>query len=320
MKVLIGPNMMGLERGIPRLKQDFPTVTFEHCPDQRALAGAIADAEIYMGHLNRDIFLAAQKLAWVQSPSTGVNMYLAIPELKRGDCILTGARGTHAACVAESTMGMILALTRGIRESIQLQPQHKWAMRDLRQRLIELTDLTMGIIALGSIGCALAKRAHAFDMRVIVTDLYPGEKPDYVHELWGMDRLNDLLAQSDIVVVAAPWTAEAQGMIGAEQIGRMKPTAILVGISRGGIIDQVALAQALREKRIAAAALDVFEPEPLPADNELWDIENLLIVSHIAGGTQYEARYLLDIFRENLGKFLRRDFPLRNQVDKEKGY
>jgi phosphoglycerate dehydrogenase-like enzyme len=135
-----------------------------------------------------------------------------------------------------------------------------------------------------------------------------------------MDRLNDLLAQSDIVVVAAPWTAEAQGMIGAEQIGRMKPTAILVGISRGGIIDQVALAQALREKRIAAAALDVFEPEPLPADNELWDIENLLIVSHIAGGTQYEARYLLDIFRENLGKFLRRDFPLRNQVDKEKGY
>jgi len=320
MKVLFGPNMMGLEKGIPALKQANPTIEFVHCPDQKALAAAIADAEIYMGHINREVFLAAQQLKWIQSPSTGINYYLNIPELKDGPCILTGARGTHAACVAESALAMILAFTRGIRESIQLQPQHKWAMREVRSKLLELSRLTMGIIAFGSIGRALAKRAKAFDMRVIVTDAFPPAKPEFVDEMWSMDRLDDLLRQSDIVVVAAPWSPEAQGLIGAAQIALMKPTAMLVGISRGGIIDQGALAQALREKKIACAALDVFEPEPLPADNELWDIENLLVASHIAGGTQYEAEYLLEIFNENLGKYLRGEFPLRNQADKQKGY
>jgi len=320
MKVLFGPNMMGLERGIPALKQTFPAVEFVHCPDQKALAAAIADAEIYMGHLNREVFLAAKQLKWVQSPSTGINYYLNIPEFKDGPCILTGARGTHAACVAESALAMILSFTRGIRESIQLQPQHKWAMREVRSRLIELSRLTMGIIAFGSIGRALAKRAKAFDMRVVVADAYPPAKPEFVDEMWSMDRLGDLLRQSDFVVVAAPWSPEAQGMIGAGQIALMKPTAMLVGISRGGIIEQKALAQALREKKIACAALDVMEPEPLPADSELWDIENLLVASHIAGGTQYEAEYLLEIFHENLGKYLRGEFPLRNQADKQKGY
>ncbi len=320
MKVLFGPNMMGLEKGIPALQQAFPAITFVHCPDQKALPTEIADAEVYMGHLNRDSFLAARKLKWIQSPSTGVNYYLAIPELRDGDVILTGARGTHAACVAESAMGMILAFTRGIRESIQLQPQHKWAMRDIRSRLLELTGLTMGIIAFGSIGQALAKRAKAFEMRVIVVDKFPPAGTDYVDEMWGLDRLDDLLAESDIVVVAAPWTPEAQGMIGAAQIARMKPSAMLVGISRGGIIDQEALAKALRARQIACAALDVFQPEPLPADNELWDIENLLITPHIAGGTQYEGKYLLEIFSENLGKYLRGEFPLRNQVNKQLGY
>lgn len=320
MKVLFGPNMMGLEKGIPALKQAYPTIEFAHCPDQKALAAEIADAEIYMGHINREVFLAARQLKWIQSPSTGINYYLNIPELKDGPCILTGARGAHAACVAESALAMILAFTRGIRESIQLQPQHKWAMREVRSRLIELSRLTMGIIAFGSIGRALAKRAKAFDMHVIVADAFPPARPEFVDEMWGIDRLDDLLRQSDIVVVAAPWSPEAQGMIGAAQIALMKPTAMLVGISRGGIIDQVALAQALREKKIACAALDVFEPEPLPADNELWDIENLLVASHIAGGTQYEAEHLLEIFNENLGKYLRGDLPLRNQADKQKGY
>lgn len=320
MKVLFGPNMMGLEKGIPALKQAYPDIEFVHCADQKALPAAIADAEVYMGHLNRDVFLAAKQLKWVQSPSTGINYYLNIPELKEGPCILTGARGTHAACVAESALAMILAFTRGIRESIQLQPQHKWAMRDVRSRLIELSRLTMGIIAFGSIGRALAKRAKAFDMQVIVVDAFPPAKPEFVDEMWGMERLDDMLRQSDFVVVAAPWSPEAQGMIGAAQIALMKPTAMLVGISRGGIIDQKALAQALRAQQIACAALDVFDQEPLPADSELWDIENLLITSHIAGGTQYEREHLLEIFTENLGKYLRGEFPLRNQADKEKGY
>ncbi len=139
-------------------------------------------------------------------------------------------------------------------------------------------------------------------------------------EVWGMTSLDELLAQSDYVVVTVPYTEQIHGMIGAAQLAKMKPSALLVGISRGGIIDQAALAEALRNGVIAGAALDVFEPEPLPADNELWDVPNLLITPHIAGGTQYEGEHIIRIFRENLNRFLKGEGPLINQVDKILGY
>ena len=320
MKVLVGRNSMGLESYLPELRKDYPQIEFVHCVDRTALPDAIADADIHLGWLNRDIFLAAKKLKWIQSPSTGIDYYLAIPELVESDVLLTSARGTHGACLAESTLAMIFAFTRGIRDSVLNQQHHSWAIRSIRSKLVELTGSTMGIIGFGMIGRSLAKRAQAFDMRIIAVDIYPTDKPDYVSELWGTDRLDDLLRNSDYVVVTVPRTPQTRGMIGAEQLALMKPTAMLVGISRGGIIDQGALAQALREKRLAAAALDVFEAEPLPADSELWDIENLLITPHIAGGTQLEAQSIVRIFRENLSCFLQGDLPLRNQIDKRRGF
>lgn len=320
MKVLVGPNPMGLEGALPKFRQDYPQAEFVHCGDQKALAAALADADVYMGWINRDLFLAARNLKWIQSPSTGVNYYVAIPELVAGDVLLTSARGTHGACLAESVLGMILTFTRGIRDAILRQQQRAWAVREIRPRLVELTGSTVGIVGLGTIGRSLAKRLQAFDVRTIAVDLYPGERGDAVSELWGLDRLDDLLRQSDYVVVTVPYTPQTHGMIGAAQIALMKPTAMLIGISRGGIIDQDALAQALREKRLAAAALDVCEPEPLPADSELWGLDNLLITPHVAGGTQFEAQHILDIFYDNMGRFLRGERPLRNQVDKQRGF
>jgi D-2-hydroxyacid dehydrogenase (NADP+) len=319
-KVLIGPNGMKLEAAIPDLSTAYPQLEFAHCPDQAALPTAIVDADIYMGWVNRDIFLAGRKLKWIQSPSSGIDHYLVIPELVTSKILLTSARGTHGACLAESVLGMILAFTRGIRDSVLRQREHQWAIRELRPKLVELTNSTMGIIGFGVVGRALAKRAQAFDMRIIAVDLYPGAKPDYVSALWSLDRLDDLLCQSDYVVVTVPRTAQTRNMLGAQQLALMKPTAMLVGISRGGIIDQVALAQALREKRLAAAACDVFEPEPLPPDSELWNLDNLLITPHMAGGTQFEGQHVLEIFTENLGRFLRGDLPLRNQIDKQQGF
>lgn len=320
MKVLVGPNPMGLEHALPELERDYPQLEFVHCAEAEALADGIADADIYLGWLKRDTFLAARNLKWIQSPSTGINHYLAIPELVESEVLLTNARGTHGACLAESALGMIFAFTRGIRDSIFYQQQRVWAGRELRDKLVGLTGSVMGIIGFGTVGRALARRAQAFDVRIIALDLYPAHKPEWVSELWGVDRLDDLLRESDYVVVTVPYTPQTHGMIGAEQLVLMKPSAILVGISRGGIIDQEALAQALREKRLAAAALDVTSPEPLPADSELWGLENLLIMPHVAGGTQFEAQHILDIFRENLGRFLRGDLPLRNQIDKQRGF
>lgn len=320
MKVLIGANPMGLEKGIPELQARFPEIEFAVCPTREDTINHIGDADVYMGWLNREAFVAAKKLKWIQSPSSGVNYYLEIPEFLDSDVLLTSASGTHGACVAESAMAMILSFTRGIRPSILRQEEREWAGAEIRRTMSELTETTMGIIGLGAIGRALAKRAKAFDMRVIAVDLFPNNKPDYADELWGLERLNDLMAESDYVVIMVPYTDETANMIGAEQLNHMKPTAMLVAMSRGGILDQDALVTALKEKKLAGAALDVFKPEPLGPDHELWGMENVLVTPHIAGGTQYEGRYILRIFAENLERLLKGQLPLQNQVDKTRGF
>ena len=317
MKVIMGANF---KDAIPYLKEKYPEVEFIYPANREDMANLIADVDVCLGALNHDLFLAARKLKWIQSTSSGVNHYLDIPGLKESDVLLTSASGTHGPCLAESVLGMILAFTRGIRTSILRQQEKVWCVRETRSKMVELTNSTMGIIGFGRVGRALAKRAQAFDMRIIAVDLHPVDKPEYVSELWDMERLSDLLRESDYAVVTVPYTPQTDGMIGAEQIALMKPSAMLVGISRGRIIDQKALAQALREKRLAAAALDVCYPEPLPADSELWELDNLLLTPHTAGGTQYESQYILEIFSENLGRFLKGDLPLRNQADKQRGF
>ncbi len=321
MKVLVGQNPMGLEKGIPALQSAYPDITFIHCPDRgEQLAKELADADIYMGWLNRDLFLAAPNLKWIQSPSSGVNYYLDIPELVEGDVLLTSASGTHAAGVADSTMAMILAITRGIFPSVRDQANKVWNPGPIRATLMELTGSTVGIVGLGAIGRAFAQRVKAFDTRVIAVDLNPFAMSPHVDRVQGLDKLDDLLAESDFVVILVPFTAQTEKMIGAAQLAKMKPSALLVPMSRGGIVDQDALIAALKNKQIAGAALDVFSPEPLPVDSELWTLPNVLIAPHIAGGTQLEGKYILEIFSENLGRILRNESPLRNLVNKQAGF
>ncbi len=320
MKVLIGPNMMGLERYLDDLRDEFPEIEFAYWSERETLEEAIVDADIYLGWINSEIFSAARELKWIQSPSSGANYYVAIPEIVESDVLITSAVGTHSACLAESVFAMYLAFTRGIRQFVIRQQKHEWSLREMRGQLCEITRCTMGLIGFGTVGRATAVRAAAFGMRVLAVDAYPGVKPDHVEALWGLEGLDDLLAQSDVVVVTVPYTPDTDHMIGEEQIAKMKQGSYLIGISRGKIIDEDALVAALRSGHLAGAALDVFAEEPLPPDSELWDVENLLITPHAAGGTQYEAEYVMDIFRENLTKFLNDDLPLRNQVDKQLGW
>jgi len=319
-RILIGPNSSGLEQVSTDLADVHPQVQFAFCSDRKDLRREIADAEVYFGWLSRDEFLAARKLKWIQSPSSGVDHFLAIPELREGEVILTSAVGSHSVCLAEHALAMVLAFTRGIKAGVVHQQRRHWAIGELRPTIVELTGSTLGIIGFGSVGRALAKRAQAFDMRIIAVDMFPEGKPDYVERVDGREGLEALLRESDYIVVTVPYTPETRGMLGAERLALLKPLAVLVCISRGGIIDEVALAQALRERRLAAAALDVFETEPLPADSPLWDLDNLLITPHVAGASQFAGRYIREIFAENLGRFLRGEFPLRNQVDKARGF
>lgn len=320
MRVLIGPNNFGLEDVIPGLTERYPDVDFAYCDDRARLNDEIADAEVYFGWLGRDTFQAAEKLRWVQSPSTGVDAFLRIPELREGDVILTSARGTHGACLAESVFGMLLAFTRGVRDFILHQQAHRWSNRDLRSCLVELRGGTLGIVGFGTVGRAVAERAQAFGMRILAVDVTPEGRPPYVERLDDVEHLDEMLRESDYVVVTVPYTAKNHGLIGAHELGQMKSSAILVGISRGSVIDEGALVDALEQGTIAAAALDVFSQEPLPEDSPLWDIPNLLITPHAAGGSQYEADAIREIFTENFLRYMREDFPLRNQINKELGF
>jgi len=320
MRILIGPNSHELERIMPAIESRHPEVDIVHCDDESRLMDELATAEVYMGWLSREAFLGAKNLKWLQSPSTGVDGFLRIPELRDGDVILTSARGTHAACLAEHALGMIFAFTRGIRASMMDQQDHTWGSRKLRNSLVELTGSTVGIVGFGTVGRALAERVHVFGTRILAVDVVPDNRPDYVETLEGVGGLPDLLAASDYVVVTVPRVASTRHMISTEQIGQMKPSAMLIGISRGGVIDEDALVAALEEDRLAAAALDVFETEPLPADSPLWDVENLLITPHDAGGTQFEADHILEIFTENVDRYVEKRFPLRNQIDKQQGF
>ncbi|MCY4540746.1 MAG: D-2-hydroxyacid dehydrogenase [Chloroflexi bacterium] len=320
MKVLFGPTIMSLEYSLGDLREQFPDVEFEYCPAVDDLNRAVRDAEVFVGSMTEDLFKDAKRLKWIQSSSSGVDKYLSIPDLAAGDVLLTSASGTHGPGLAESTLGTMLAFNRGLLTSVYRQQARKWSASELRPVLIELTGMTLGILGFGAFGQHLAERAQAFGMNILAIDIRSRVKPDYVSQLWGPDRLDDLLSESDYVVVALPLTPETENLITADKIALMKPSAILLAMSRGGIVDQDAVARALREKRLRAAALEVMRPEPLPADSYLWDVENLLITSHIAGGTQYERQYVIEIFSDNLARLLAGNLPLRNQVDKGAGF
>jgi D-2-hydroxyacid dehydrogenase (NADP+) len=320
MNIVVGPNQLGLEQVVPHLAEDFPQVNVQLCSEPAEYGRILEEADILWGWCNREEFLRARKLRWIQAPSTGVNGFMAIPEFVSSEVLLTNARGTHGPSLADQAMGMILWHTRKLGVSMERQREHRWASAELRNHLLELTGSTLGIIGFGVIGRALAKRAAAFDMRIVAVDVIPQDKPPYVTRLDALDGLPTLLTEADYVVVTVPYTPSTVKLIGADEINQMKDGAFLAGISRGGIIDETALAQALRNGKLAGAALDVCEQEPLPTSSELWDLPNLLLTPHTAGGTQFELKRLYDIMHTNMERFLRGEFPLLNQIDKQRGF
>jgi phosphoglycerate dehydrogenase-like enzyme len=319
MKVLVGPNPHGLEEVLDDLGRQYADITFAHCAENAGLISAIEDATVYMGWITREQFLAADKIEWIQSPSSGVDKFLAVPELKSGNVLLTSAVGTHAHVLADHAMGMILSFTRGLKKLASKQKSKEWYPQ-IRAKSRELRGLTISVVGFGNSGQQVAHRAAAFGMRILAVDVADKIRPDYVERIGGPKDLDDTIAQSDVVVVTSPYTEKNRGLIGEMQFSVMKEDALLIGISRGGVIDENALLKALQAHRIEGAALDVFDDEPLPADHPLWDQENLIITPHSAGGTQYEVEGINGIFKENLTKFLADDLPLRNQVDKERGW
>ena len=303
---------------LAELKTTFPQVQFVATSEPDEILREISDAEVVFGGITREAFLAAKRLKWIQNSGAGVDRLAPIAELAESDVIVTNTRGAHAATIAEHTFGLLISLTRNLPQSFQAQRDHNWHVR-FDQPMVGLTGLTLGMVGLGNIGRAIAKRGHAFDMDVIAIDAHEVAKPDYVTELRLSDGLDDLLRQSDVVAVTTPRTPQTKGMLGEQQLGLMKPSSYLLVVSRGGIVDEDALARMLSEGRLAGAGLDVTATEPLPEDSPLWDTPNLIITPHCSGGSAFTSANVMAIFQENLRRYLAGE-PLTNLVDLKLGY
>ncbi|HZU06796.1 MAG TPA: D-2-hydroxyacid dehydrogenase [Chloroflexota bacterium] len=255
------------------------------------------------------------RLRWVHTMGAGVDGDLA-PELVERDVILTRTRGLHDKPVSEWVMMLLLAVSKRLPELVLAQQARRWQPLDVP---VTLAGRTVGIVGYGEIGRAIAARARGFGLRLIATRRRPQPAPE-LDALYPAEALPELLAQSDYVVICTPLTRETRGLIGERELRAMRPTAWLINVARGEIVQEDALLRALREGWIAGAALDVFSQEPLPPESPLWTAPNLLITPHNAGvrHPQFAAETLAQ-FIDNLGRYVRGE-PLQNVVDKQAGY
>lgn len=304
---------------VDELRERFPNVTFEMAIEIEDQKQAIKDADVYYGWPTRDVFLQASKLNWIQCPGTGIDDLTNISELVDSDVVVTNCRGPHAPPMADHVMGMIINLAHLWKDLFEDQRTHRWEMRKYQNRQVELSGSTLGILSLGDIGTQIAKRARGFGMKVYAVDKYPESTRKDVDGVWGLDKLDDLIAMSDWFVVAAPYTKDTKNMIDRRRMALMKNGSYLIVISRGGIIDEKALLDELKSGRLAGAGLDVFEEEPLSTNSPFWDMENVVITPHASALTPNMNEKRKGIFVENLKRFLSNK-PFLYVCDKRSGF
>jgi len=279
-----------------------------------------ADAEILLlgavpASVLDHILGRSPKLRWIHSASAGVDRIATAAVRERG-LTVTNARGVFSRPIAEYVVMMSLAIARRLPQLLELQRERTW--QPLRGR--ELSELTVGIVGYGSIGEEVARLLAPFGCRMLATRRHPERgSADGAVELFGLDQLDELLAASDIVVVAAPLTEETAGLIGADQLTRMREDAWLINIARGRLIDELALRRALDAGWIGGAVLDVFSEEPLSPDSPLYGTPNLVITPHTSWASDRVIERTVDLFVENLRLYAAGE-TLRNLVDLDAGY
>ncbi|HBI45331.1 MAG TPA: D-2-hydroxyacid dehydrogenase [Planctomycetales bacterium] len=303
--------------------------------DAEALAH-MPDADALFGKITPPLLAAAHRLRWVQTPTASLEHYL-FPELTAHPCVLTNMRGLFSDVIADQVFGYILCFARNLHRYILQQADGRWApiggekdrvsfatgpgvVNAIDRAHIHLADCTLGVVGLGSIGAEVARRALAFGMRVLAVDPVQPEAPAGVESLWRPERLPELLGESDFVVIAAPHTPETEKLFRRPQFRQMKPTAYVINVGRGAIVDLGDLTEALKAGGLAGAALDVFETEPLPADHPLWRMgDRVILTPHVAGYSPRIAERHFALLLDNIGRFMRGE-PLRNVVDKARWF
>jgi phosphoglycerate dehydrogenase-like enzyme len=280
---------------------------------------ALSDADAAFGTLTPDLLAAAGRLRWLQAPGASPPPGFFFPELVNHPVVVTNMRGVYRANLANHVMAFVLAFARGLPWFWARQARAEWSRSAGQAGIVDLGASTALIVGVGQVGAEVARRCQAFGMRVTGVDARPAEVPVVVDELDTPDGLERLLPGADFVVLTVPHTPDTEGMIGTGRFELMKPSAVLVNVGRGATVRLDDLVDALDSGRIAGAALDVFETEPLPPFHPLWSRSNVIITPHVAGFGQDTDSERRDLLVDNCGRFVE-GRPLRYVVDKAKWF
>ena len=285
--------------------------------DRGELASRVVDADGLIGTCDAKAVKAGRKLKWVQVGSAGVS-FCMYPELVNSEISLTNAKIIQGPEIADHAIALLLFLTRNLEHAVEAKATEEW-LRDPYDDSLELRGKTALVIGVGGIGTQVAERASAFGMRVLGID--PKDIP-YINSLEKVgkpDQLHEFLPMADVILMCAPITPDSEKMLGEKEFNLLKKGSFLVNVSRGKTVDTEALVAALKSGQLAGAGLDVTEPEPLPKGHPLWKLENVIITPHIATRSDNLQQRRLKLYEENLKRFAL-GLPLRNVVDKRKGY
>lgn len=302
---------------LANMRETFPSATFSSIIEE---PDSIKDADGYIGRIMPDTYYAASdKLKWVHGTGAGVETILAIPELVASDVVVTNTRGAHAPFVAEHTFALLLAANRHLDIFAVDKTTKTYRNYGGGMSFASLYGKKMLIVGMGNIGRAIAQRAIAFDMQVVGVDLFAPETSEDDLQVLPLDHLDHELPQADVVVVAVPYTPDTHDLLNADRINALKPGAVVIGISRGNIINEEALAARLTDGSLFGAGLDVYSKEPLPEDSVLWDTPNLIMSPHCAPASPLTRDREFEITYDNIERFIEGQ-PLRNVCDKVAGF
>jgi phosphoglycerate dehydrogenase-like enzyme len=307
---------------VERLRERFPQETFTHAVTDAEALSALASADVALAsRLSPAMVEHAPRLRWVHSTAAAVGI-LPLKELAARSIAVTNSRGIQAPAMAEFVIGGLLVLARRFHLMLAAQRERRWIQNELTRHTWpwSVRGRRMTIVGLGTTGQEVARRAHAFGMRVTgVRRRLDQPKPPFVDRIAGPGELDDTLRGCDVLVVAAPFIAETDRMIGAERLATLSHGAIVINVARGRILDEAALIAALQNGHLGGAVLDVFEQEPLNPDSPLWTLPNVIISPHVSGVRPDHWDEVIDLFSENLRRFQRGE-ELLNLVDVEAGY
>jgi len=282
------------------LEPKFPELFIHAAKSKEEIGDFVEKMEVLLAfRLPDELMKKATRLQWIQSMATGVDYFINLPSLRK-EILITSTRGMHGPQMSEMAFLHMLNLTRNYPRMLRNQDRRVWE----RWPQPLLSGKTVGILGIGVIAEELARKCKAFKMKVYGISKTAREV-EGIDRFYGREELPRVAAEIDYLIVLVPYSPETHKIVNAKVLSAMKPTAYLINIARGQVIDEEALIEALKNRKIAGAGLDVFNEEPLPKDHPFWGMENVIVSPHVAGMSEIYAEQLLPIFEENLRRFLK---------------